>query len=187
MKLHKFLSNGFVYSSVIVSLLAISLIPSEGSLENDVLSIENETKIDNDFVIKYSADGGFMGRHDFAWYNSTLNHLVSTQKINVSSNDFGTTDDLFDIQLSPIQQTNLTKIIRDGNFFNISFHNDQPDCCDIAYYKLRIKMGDSVNAVSWTSRNIWNEDLPLIVTQIVSTLRQYTADSSHLFSESRME
>ena len=105
----------------------MSLIASEGSLENDVSNIENETKIKNDFVIIYSADGGFMGRHDFAWYNSTLNHLVSTQKINVSSYNFGTTDDLFDTQLSSIQQINLIQIVTDGNFFNISFHNDQPD------------------------------------------------------------
>lgn len=142
---------------------------------------------DNDYVITYSADGGFFGRHDFSWYNSSMNHLVSTKKINSSCCDLGTTDDLFDTQLSSIQQTNLTKMITDGNFFNISFNNDQPDCCDITYYELRIKMGDNVNRVTWTSGNIWNEDLPPIVTQIVNTLRQYTANSSHLFSESRME
>lgn len=143
------------------------------------------------YVIKYSLDGGFTGAHNFIWYNSTSNHLISNYKSNASLYDLRQSEALFDLQLSHDQQKNLSKLISDGNFFNISFNNNQPDCCDIAYFGLEIVMDNKMNYVSWTSGNIWEdanyERLPPIVINIVDTLHRYTVDSTMLFSESKIK
>lgn len=143
------------------------------------------------YVIKYSLDGGFTGAHKFIWYNSTSNHLISNYKSNASLNDLRLSEALFDLQPSPDQQKNLSKLISDGNFFNISFNNNKPDCCDIAYFGLEIVMDNKMNYVSWTSGNIWEdanyERLPPIVISIVDTLDRYTVDSTMLFSKSKIK
>jgi hypothetical protein len=143
------------------------------------------------YVIKYLVTGGFTGGSDYVWYNSTNNHLLSNFKFNASLYDIGLSNALFDIQLSVSQQKNLSKLITDSNFFNISFNNDKPSCCDFSYFRLEVKTPDKITSVSWTSANIGDdphyERIPSIITKIVETLAQYTTNSTLIFSESRMK
>lgn len=192
---HYGLGKSFVPATFALLLLSIFTLLQQEAAEALVNSgVNTKGYNQNDlkgYVIKYSAEGGFTGRHDYAWYNSTTNHLLSNHKINTSLYDLRLSNALFDTQLSSAQQENLSKMITNGNFFNISFYNDKPACCDISYYNLEIKMGNTMNSVSWTSRNIGvdpnYEKLPPIIMKIVDTLGQYTANSTLIFSESRIK
>lgn len=142
------------------------------------------------YVINYNAGGGFTGRHDYILYNSTTNHLISNYKTNVSLYDLGLSNALFDHQLTHDQQNNLSKLVTEGTYFNTTFTN-KPPCCDIGYYGLEIIVTNKLNSVSWTSENLWDDTnykrIPSIVTTIVDTLDQYTANSTLLFSESKLK
>lgn len=160
---------------------------------NDTVNnTKNYNQIDDkvSYVIKYNAGGGFIGRHDYILYNSTTNHLISNYKANNSLYDLGLSKALFDLQLTYDQQKQLSKLIEDGNFFNTSFNNKEPSCCDIGYYELDVITPNKMNSVRWTSLNIGgdakNERLPTIVTTIVDTLEKYSANSSLLYSESKL-
>jgi hypothetical protein len=159
---------------------------ASGNTKND----NQFTSIDN-YVIKYFANGGFTGRHDYIWYNSTTNHLISNYKANISVYELGLDDALFDRQLSHNQQKNLSNQVTNGNLLNISFNNSKPDCCDISYYRLELKTATDVNSMSWTSGNILDHSsymrLPPAIIKIVDTVEQYTTNSTILFSESRVK
>lgn len=160
---------------------------------NDTLNnTKNYSQIDDkvSYVIKYNAGGGFTGEHDYILYNSTTNHLISNYKANNSLYDLGLSNALFDLQLTYDQQKQLSKLIKDGNFFNTSFNIKEPPCCDIRYYELEVITPNKMNSVRWNSLNIGgdarNERLPTIVTTIVDILEKYSANSSLLYSESRL-
>ncbi len=79
----------------------------------------------------------------------------------------------------------------EGHLFNTSFNNNKPPCCDIGYYGLEVILINKLNSVSWRSGNTWDdtnyEKIPAIVTTIVDTLNQFTANSKLLFSESKIK
>jgi len=162
------------------------------AVNDTVNNTKNYNQIDNrvSYVIKYNAGGGFTGRHDYILYNSTINHLISNYKAGKSLYDLGLSNALFDLQLTYGQQKQLSKLIKDGNFFNTSFNNNDPPCCDIGYYELDVITANKMNSVRWNSLNIGedakNERLPTIVTTIVNTLEKYSANSSFLYSESKL-
>lgn len=159
---------------------------ASGNTEND----NQFASIDN-YVIKYFANGGLTGRHDYIWYNSTTDHLISNYKANISVYELGLDDALFDRQLSHNQQKNLSNQVTNGNLLNISFNNSKPDCCDISYYRLELKTATDVNSMSWTSGNILDHSsykrLPPAIIKIVDTMEHYTTNSTILFSESRVK
>ena len=163
------------------------------AVNNTVNDINNYNQTDDivSYVIRYNAGGGLIGRHDFILYNSTTNHLLSNYKTNVSHYELVPSNALFDLQLTDAQQKNLSKLITEGNLFNTSFHNSKPPCCDIGYYGLEVIVTNRLNSVNWTSGNTWDDTnykkLPAIVTNIVDTLNQFTANSKLLFSESKIK
>lgn len=163
------------------------------AINNTSDGIKGYDRIDDaiSYVINYNAGGGFTGRHDYILYNSTTNHLISNYKTNASLYDLGLSNALFDLQLTHNQQKNLSKLVTEGNFFNTTFSNNKPSCCDIGYYGLEVIVTNKLNSVSWTSTNTWDDTnykrIPSIVTTIVDTLDQYTANSTLLFSESKIK
>lgn len=59
------------------------------------------------------------------------------------------------------------------------------------YFNFEMIVTNKLNSVSWTSENLWDDTnykrIPSIVTTIVDTLDQYTANSTLLFSESKLK
>lgn len=160
---------------------------------NNTNYIKNHNQIGDriSYVIKYNAGGGFIGRHDYILYNSTTNHLISNYITNVSHNDSGQSNALFDLQLTDAQQKYLSKLVMEGHLFNTSFNNNKPPCCDIGYYGLEVILINKLTSASWTSGNTWDDTsykkLPAIITTIVDTLNQFTENSKFLFSESKIK
>lgn len=189
---HYTLRKSIISTSVVLLLLAFVLFNYGyvGAVNNtNYIKNHNQIRDRISYVIKYNAGGGFSGRHDYILYNSTTNHLISNYITNVSHYDSGQNNALFGLQLTDAQQKNLSKLVMEGHLFNTSFNNNKPPCCDIGYYGLEVILINKSNSVSWTSGNTWDDTnykkLPAIVTTIVDTLNQFTANSKLLFSESK--
>jgi hypothetical protein len=184
-----------IISTSIVLLLFVFVLFNYGyaGAVNNTNYIKNHNQIGDriSYVIKYNAGGGFIGRHDYILYNSTTNHLISNYITNTSHYDSVPSNALFDLQLTDAQQKNLSKLVMEGHLFNTSFNNNKPQCCDISYYGLEVILINKLNSASWRSGNTWDDTnykkIPAIVTTIVDTLNQFTANSKLLFSESKIK
>lgn len=129
---------------------------------------KNYDKMVNDipsFVIKYNTSEGFSGMHyDYILYNSSDNLLSSHS--------------LLDKRLSFDQLKNLTQLVMDSDFFNISFEHNKPQCCDLIYHTLEVKSANKTNSVTWDDSELFM--LPPIIMKIVDTLEEYKRNSTSL-------
>jgi len=133
--------------------------------------INNQSKIDNNFVIKYSSRGGLVSQYNSILYNSTNNHLIVSQD----------NQTLIDTELSDNQQNILRKSIEDGKILALSFKNYKPYCCDMTYNNLKIIFGAQENSIVWSSVNEINSPyykrIPLEVTNLVESLYNFSDNS----------
>lgn len=151
---------------------------------DDVKNHNNQTMIQDNFIIKYSAVGGITGYNDNIIYNYTENHLLRLEY----GPERYVSETISDIQLNDTQKQTLRKMIEESNIFNLSFQNkEELRIADGFNYKLEIISGESRNTIIWNDDNYENysqiERIPVEVTNLIDLLDTYQENSTRIYTE----
>lgn len=147
-------------SAVFTALMFMQILTVDTSAQ---ASASNQTR--GNFLINYTATGGFAPTFKSVTYNSSDNTIIEIggfpKHIDVERN------------LSAQEKEQLENIITKNNFFQTRLQDYSP-CCDLRYYNMTITVNDVNNSVSWVS----GSSVPDSILNIVGTLENLTSYKS---------